>query len=884
MKLFVCIICIAVYVLGQSQTLYKTKHLTIDDGLHTNTVTTIDQDQFDRLWIGTPNGLNVYNGFSISDFPGINERVMKLHSDSNFIYCLSFSGLYKIDPVLLEIVDSLPLEKDYYTPNFNADTISLISSNQTNRYLIDYQLNLIGQQKDLTPVQKTDQIFNINDNYQIHYGHQTGTKLISTDTATVSESYSSAAIRYDDIIFVGTQDGLIKINVENGIIKSNKLLEDSNIESLFIDNNKNIWIGTANNGLMLIHKNTITSTYYSFNKKQDNIACWQPFTYNNQLYVSTSDGIKLLTTTRPENNPIEMATRGLNCISAIAIGDILLIGTQSMGVYKFENQILKNIYFDNSNALKNTIIQFYKHHQNYIAISKKGFVKINAKGTQAVFQPYTFSDNAYIMHMQQIGNAGYLANTTDGIMFYDTGHTPINYIRTKSAKVFSSTTLFNTNFWSTSFDSGLFKIKDDSLHKVAFPESALLSLHNQNDTVLWIGSTKLIYAKTDNQVLAYSNENGFPLKEYNQNGMLNHQGKLIYSGVNGVFSFQPDSVLKPSNIPQVLLYHQNVLLNDSTDIIVDYNATKLSLKIEPILLSDANHFKIEYTTDSSWRMISKPAQLYLDLHSNQSKFEYRILFGNHVVFKRQVIINRRTPFWLSTWFISIVIITIGLLAVGFIYLIKYFQTKKKLKIELEEKKITNERLRISNELHDNIGARLTHIISSLDIELYKKNNNLNALENINAFARETINQLRETIWAVKDKSINYSEFIKRIEQYVLQINEIAGHQIIIQKASYHDFELNPIQTINFYRIIQEAINNSIKYANADQIIVQFQINGKEAFIKITDNGRGFNKDNVVPGSGMAGMLNRAHEAEAELTIHSTPDNGTEVIIKFIPLK
>ena len=82
--------------------------------------------------------------------------------------------------------------------------------------------------------------------------------------------------------------------------------------------------------------------------------------------------------------------------------------------------------------------------------------------------------------------------------------------------------------------------------------------------------------------------------------------------------------------------------------------------------------------------------------------------------------------------------------------------------------------------------------------------------------------------------------------------------------------------MNIYRIIQEAINNALKYANATQIDVDFSSKNTVYELKITDNGIGFDLNNIEFGNGINNMKKRAHELEAEFEITSQLNKGTTI--------
>ncbi|MCB0762528.1 MAG: hypothetical protein KDC12_13460, partial [Flavobacteriales bacterium] len=233
--------------------------------------------------------------------------------------------------------------------------------------------------------------------------------------------------------------------------------------------------------------------------------------------------------------------------------------------------------------------------------------------------------------------------------------------------------------------------------------------------------------------------------------------------------------------------------------------------------------------------------------------------------------NSQKNFW-------ILLMAGGVLGTIFLLFLGYRRAQQKQELLIREKeiKVKEEKLRISKELHDNIGARLSHIISSLEIRLFR-NKEDDEIAAISVFAKDTMNQLREAIWAVSSKAIFYSELKQRVERYIEQVDAIATCGISCINSCNADFELSSTQTINMFRIIQEGVNNALKYSAASQIIVRFENNEHQVIVSISDNGCGFDPEQSSKlGSGLKGMKSRAEEIGVELSINSSAESGTRI--------
>ncbi|WP_264522357.1 ATP-binding protein [Flavobacterium sp. N1994] len=207
------------------------------------------------------------------------------------------------------------------------------------------------------------------------------------------------------------------------------------------------------------------------------------------------------------------------------------------------------------------------------------------------------------------------------------------------------------------------------------------------------------------------------------------------------------------------------------------------------------------------------------------------------------------------------------------------------KIETQNK-LQEQRLQISRDLHDNIGSQLTFIISSVDNIKYAfelQNSKLDAkLSSISNFAKSTIIELRDTIWAMNNSEITFEDLQSRIHNFVEKAKE-AKQSIIFTftiEESLKDSKFTSIEGMNIYRTIQEAVNNSIKYAEAQNINIAIQHQDNDIVIVISDDGKGFEDKEVELGNGINNMKKRIADCNGTLNIKTSSNEGTEITIRF----
>ena len=205
------------------------------------------------------------------------------------------------------------------------------------------------------------------------------------------------------------------------------------------------------------------------------------------------------------------------------------------------------------------------------------------------------------------------------------------------------------------------------------------------------------------------------------------------------------------------------------------------------------------------------------------------------------------------------------------------------KIETQNK-LQEQRLRISRDLHDNIGAQLTFIISSIDnlkygfTDIGEKLGN--KLSNISNFTSQTIYELRDTIWAMNKENITFEDLQTRIANFIEHAKNASAKtefSFNIDENVDETHVFSSVEGMNIYRIIQEAVNNALKYASAGEVEVNIPKIQNQYQIEISDNGSGFDPKTTEMGNGLNNMKKRAREIGGNLQIKSSK-KGTSITL------
>lgn len=286
----------------------------------------------------------------------------------------------------------------------------------------------------------------------------------------------------------------------------------------------------------------------------------------------------------------------------------------------------------------------------------------------------------------------------------------------------------------------------------------------------------------------------------------------------------------------------------------------------------------------------------LDQVANQARVEELSERYQSVERENQILIQQNEIQMQNYWIYGLSISSVLLILIGVLFYnqqrLKNERIRQEANLKLAMSTIENQnrlqalRMEISHDLHDNIGTQLTFVISSIDSIKHMLSEGGNEmmrskLERISTFTRETIRELRDTVWAMNTADISIGDLKDRVSNFVAHAGASMNgveFEFSDRVTSINAVSFNSKDGIGVYRIIQEAVNNAMKHARANLIKVELTLSGKELSVVIEDDGVGLG-DDPSPGNGMFTMKKRAGELGGELN-HSSSSEGTRVELKL----
>lgn len=238
-----------------------------------------------------------------------------------------------------------------------------------------------------------------------------------------------------------------------------------------------------------------------------------------------------------------------------------------------------------------------------------------------------------------------------------------------------------------------------------------------------------------------------------------------------------------------------------------------------------------------------------------------------------------------------VILGLTILLLGSVYW--FFKSKSREKLRLHQQELLHARLEIqeqtylniSQELHDNIGQVLS--VVKMTINTVAKRIDADSKEKI----EESVILLSKAIQDIRDmsKTLN-TDFLNDIGlpnaiDQQLQILKRTG--LYCTELSVHENgeQFQAERNLLIFRVVQELLNNIVKHANADKIIVSMNYEKEKLVIRVCDNGSGFDTEmqrkNSNKGLGLRNMQNRLKLIRGSIALQSQPGKGTTAVIEIL---
>lgn len=709
---------------------------------------------------------------------------------------------------------------------------------------------------------------------------------------------------------------------------SNNIIANRDILSIFSDEDQGVWLGTDGGGISYFDDKTTSLRALLDSDLQEDVPIEQitSITTGNDStvwYGTSGNGlVKYQPYTKQAMafslknfvNNQDIPDR-IRAISTDESGDIW-VGSEDSGIFIIggKNNELKKWFKTGSDPLKsrspdNLITCFLVENDTIMwAGSFNGLLLIDKE--KRLLKKFPSGES-------EITSLARINETTLAVGFNTSGIATFNMITGEFKPIavdfveqhldqIKISSLYHVNDWlwagttgkglmATNLKTGKTKLfsKRDGL-----PSDLIYGILPEDSRKIWMSSSRglfrLIYRKEDgdlniNEINLYNQRNGFLDNEFKVGAF--HKdvyGNMYFGGIRGINFFKPEQLtendasikvviteVRIDNLPvqsgKSVSYLKNLQLSYQQNSI-EFNYTALNVMSQ----EDLNYsYKLE-GFDEDWIDAGmRKYAAYTNLEPGE--YAFRVRLTNNTLNEETVAslgISIATPFWQRLWFKVLMLSLI----IGILYLIYRFRVIHLL--ELQKVKFN-----ISADLHDDIGARLTTIqlLSAISKPKFGNNSDVKSLlSNIDKEINASSEALDEIVWNIRMNDESLNEVTSNIRRYVSEISENGG--LIYDINTEQDFGSSTMsmqKRREIFLICKEMMNNIIKHANADKIEMQIGMNKNMYYIKVKDNGNGFDPKVETKRNGIMNIKKRVKKWDGDIKIKSELREGATIEV-WIP--
>ena len=629
-------------------------------------------------------------------------------------------------------------------------------------------------------------------------------------------------------VWLGTEGGLDILNRKRGVIEERYFTDADNIlKYIFRDSRQRMWVGTYG-GLMLFDRKKKQFETFTFNRDR-----------STRIYV---------------RNILELPDQRL------------LLGTQQgMWIFDPENREFERVpYLTNQN-----IFSTFLDHEGTLWLG-------------------SYFDRLYGFKLKKNG----WKKTFDGFKNYN-----INAIREDTIKktlwIATEKGLLAYNKYTRKY-----RLYDES---DGLGNSYIYGLVLAPDGDVFMSTNHGISSldPASGQVRNFDLSDGLQGLEFNGNAFLQTaSGECYFGGIKGVNYFYPKQFQTLSYQPRIHLF--NFLVNEEP-----YDSTRYIDEIDLVTLPyDHNTFSLEFASidyysngknyyryllegqDPEWveagdRTYARYANL------EPGKYVFRVKSANRDGVwsdqERKLFINIESPFWQTWWFTGLYLFLIA--GATFFLSQRRIESlgrkqRERLKIALDAQE--QERRNIAQDLHDEVGSRLATLklyVSSLTNYLKKSPESDKLKQEVFDIIHVSLVDIRRLLRELSPRTLDQYGYVAAVEELVDKIN--ATHQIHVTfECRKLVLPLPKNIETGLYRITQELLNNSLKHAEASEIVISVIPSGKVLSFFYSDNGKGFDFVEAKKGLGIGNVGSRVAVLEGQMKWFTKPGEGLEVTIEI----
>ncbi len=374
---------------------------------------------------------------------------------------------------------------------------------------------------------------------------------------------------------------------------------------------------------------------------------------------------------------------------------------------------------------------------------------------------------------------------------------------------------------------------------------------------------------------------GLPFQELISEFCVTSQGRVLAGGLDGFTEFYPDSVAPAASAPPIVLTGFSVFEKAmpaadfaSREIRLTHDQNFFSFSFAALDYLDPQRNSYAYRMiglDTGWVNAGhRNYAIYTNIDPGDYVFQVKGSNGEKVWDESglTIRITLSPPYWQTWWFRSLV----AVLLIAATYATYRFRLRHLLELE-------RLRLRIANDLHDDVGSNLSAIAivsrsaqrsSRLSPEIRRK------IAEIYNTAVLTSDSMKDLVWFIKPENDTLDDLFVRMKETASLL--LGDTEFTFYAPKDGTSKVIPIDfKRNVFLAFKEIITNVAKHAGATRVEIRVALRDDIVELVVSDNGKGFVESGIQRGNGLPSLRKRARSLGGSCEIDSGPGRGTTVM-------
>lgn len=189
---------------------------------------------------------------------------------------------------------------------------------------------------------------------------------------------------------------------------------------------------------------------------------------------------------------------------------------------------------------------------------------------------------------------------------------------------------------------------------------------------------------------------------------------------------------------------------------------------------------------------------------------------------------------------------------------------------------------IGKELHDNINQVLASTKLYLEVARGQRALQEEMIGRVYENVLYAMDEIRRLSHSLIPPSLDDHGLLDSVNELAEELNRAGAFAVRVEAGCFSEAVLDEPKKLMLYRVVQEALNNAVKYARATEVVVSFFAGPEGLHLRIADNGVGFDPDRRSRGIGLRNIESRVAYYEGRVQLDSAPGRGTTLTV-LLPL-